>query len=95
MRIHDDTKYPINKVAGYNVRRLRLLRGMTVHELSVDSRIKESAINRLERQKGGIYLWRLGKLAEALQVDLQELFVIPNERLDTYVKTYVQHSREL
>ena len=62
-----------------NVRRLRAERGMSQHALATKADITRAYLGRVEARGQNITLSTLDALAEALDVDPQELLADPDE----------------
>jgi transcriptional regulator with XRE-family HTH domain len=65
------------KIVGWNVRRIRVERGLTIEDLAGEAGIDASFIGRLERATVNSSIDTLGKVAGVLKVRIVELFVEP------------------
>jgi transcriptional regulator with XRE-family HTH domain len=65
--------YELTKL-GEQVRRLRLLRGMTQVDLALKCNVDNGDISRIENGRKNIEFYTIVKLAEALAVHLNDLF---------------------
>ncbi|MBR1164632.1 MULTISPECIES: helix-turn-helix domain-containing protein [Bradyrhizobium] len=63
----------------YNVRRIRVERGIPQEQLAYDAGIDRSYMSGLERQQANPTIDLLDRLAETLDVDLSQLFVKPSK----------------
>ena len=59
---------------GRNIRRLRVEAGMSQEAIAVDSRLETTHVSRIERGLANPTLRVLDQLAEALGVDIEDLF---------------------
>lgn len=59
---------------GKNLRRLRVLRGMTQEQLAISSSLSLQHIGSIERGAGNPTLLSMGRIALALNVSLEDLF---------------------
>jgi transcriptional regulator with XRE-family HTH domain len=66
-------KSPCQSLVKMNVRRLRTLKGLSQHELSVESGMTRAYLGRIESRGQNITLNTLCALADALDVDPREL----------------------
>ncbi len=66
-------------LVAWNLRRLRVERGLSQEALAVDAGLDRSFIGRLERGKENPSMMTLDKLSAALRVKLVDLVVEPNE----------------
>lgn len=62
------------KALGANIRRIRNSKGITQEQLAELSDIERTYYVRIERGERNITIYRLYCIAQALKVDLQELF---------------------
>ncbi|MET4213860.1 helix-turn-helix transcriptional regulator [Bradyrhizobium sp. LA2.1] len=67
-------------LVAWNVRRIRLIRGISQEQLACEAGINRSYMASLERQSKNPSIDVLDRIAEALDVHLSELFVRPSER---------------
>jgi transcriptional regulator with XRE-family HTH domain len=65
------------KLVGWNVRRLRAAKGLTIEELADRSDADASFVARLERGTVNVGVVLMGRLAKALGATLVELVVEP------------------
>lgn len=63
----------------WNLRRLRIAKGLTQENLAVDADVDRSVISDLERSKHNVSVDLLDRLASALAADISIFFVIPPE----------------
>lgn len=63
----------------WNLRRLRIAKGLTQENLAVDASVDRSVISDLERSRHNVSIDLLDRLASALAVDISAFFVIPSE----------------
>lgn len=61
----------------WNVRRLRVARGIAQEALAVDAEIDRTYVSRLERNMENPTVAVLERLAGALEVEITELFAMP------------------
>lgn len=66
-------------LVAWNLRRLRVERGLSQEALAVDAGLDRSFIGRLERGKENPSMMTLDKLSAALRVKLVDLVIEPNE----------------
>ncbi len=57
-----------------NIRRLRVIRGLSQESLAVDAGIDRTYVSRLERELENPTIGVLEKLADALETDIAEFF---------------------
>ena len=65
------------KIVGWNVRKLRVDRRMTIEELAVDADVDPSYVGRIERASVNASIDLLERLAKQLKVRMADLFVEP------------------
>lgn len=65
--------------SAWNLRRLRIAKGLTQEHLAVDASVDRSVISDLERSRHNVSIDLLDRLASALASDISALFVIPSE----------------
>lgn len=65
------------KIVAWNVRRIRVERGLTIEDLAGDAEIDASYLARIERGSVNSSVDKLSALTRALKVRLVELFVEP------------------
>ena len=65
----------IRKQFGMRVRYLRKIRKLSIEDLSLEAKINRNYLGDLERGKRNPTLKVIGKIAEALDVDLSYLFM--------------------
>ena len=61
----------------WNLRRLRVARGLSQESLAVDADVDRGYISGIERQTFNPTVDVLDRLAAALAIDITELFVVP------------------
>ncbi|OPY99865.1 transcriptional regulator [Bradyrhizobium sacchari] len=66
-------------LVAYNVRRIRVERGIPQEQLAYDAGVDRSYMSGLERQKANPTIDLLDRLAETLGVAVSELFVRPSK----------------
>ena len=64
-------------LVAWNLRRIRVKRGIAQEQLAYDSGVDRSYVGGLERQTANPTIDLLDRLADALDVPLAELFAIP------------------
>ncbi|MFN7089207.1 MAG: helix-turn-helix domain-containing protein [Allorhizobium sp.] len=62
----------------WNLRRLRIAKGLTQENLAVDASVDRSVISDLERSKHNVSIDLLERLAVALSVDISVFFIMPS-----------------
>lgn len=62
------------RIVGWNVRRLRVMRGLSIEDLAWKAQIAVASVSRIERQAMNSSLDTLDKVARALGVKTTELF---------------------
>ena len=65
------------EVLGWNLRRLRVERGLSQRRLAVAAEIDHAYLGRVERAKVNVTLNFIEATARALDVPVAELFVVP------------------
>jgi transcriptional regulator with XRE-family HTH domain len=65
------------KLVGWNVRKLRVERGVTIEHLAGEAEIGASYLAQLERGEVNVGIVILGRLAQALGAELSDLTVEP------------------
>ncbi|CDK97536.1 putative HTH-type transcriptional regulator [Magnetospirillum gryphiswaldense MSR-1 v2] len=63
----------------WNLRKLRVLRGLSQEALAVDAEIDRTYVSRLERGLENPTIAVLARIAKALEVDIREFFELPAE----------------
>jgi transcriptional regulator with XRE-family HTH domain len=66
-------------VLARNVRKLRLARGFSQEDLAAEASTRQALVSEIEAGAANPTLDSLARLAEALQVDLAELFNAPRK----------------
>ncbi|WP_271553743.1 helix-turn-helix domain-containing protein [Bradyrhizobium sp. CCBAU 45394] len=66
-------------LVAYNVRRIRVARGIPQEQLAYDAGVDRSYMSGLERQQANPTIDLLDRLAETLGVAVSELFVRPSK----------------
>lgn len=66
-------------VLARNVRKLRLARGFSQEDLAAEASTRQALVSEIEASGANPTLDLLARLAEALQVDLAELFAAPRK----------------
>lgn len=64
-------------IVAHNIRKLRVKQGLSQEALAVDAEIDRTYVSRLERQMENPTVAVLERLAIALSVNIQDLFVSP------------------
>ena len=67
------------QLVAWNVRRLRVARGVAQEALAVDAGIDRTYVSRVERNLENPTVAVLERLAKALGVEIVELFAVPQE----------------
>lgn len=62
---------------GWNVRRLRVAAQLSQEALATDAGLEPVHVSRIERGKANPTIAVLGRIADALEADVRELFAIP------------------
>ncbi|MDB5584486.1 MAG: putative HTH-type transcriptional regulator [Bradyrhizobium sp.] len=65
------------ELVAWNVRRLRVARGVAQEALAVDAGIDRTYVSRVERNMENPTVAVLERLAKALDVEIVELFAVP------------------
>ncbi len=63
----------------WNVKKLRVLKGISQERLSLEAHLERVAISQIERKQVNPRLDSVGKIADALGVHISELFKEPAE----------------
>ena len=63
------------KKVGERIRHLRELKGMSQQELAYEADIPKTQVGRVERAENNTSLVTLGRIAQALDIPLSQLFV--------------------
>jgi transcriptional regulator with XRE-family HTH domain len=69
-----ETRNSPRSILARNVRRLRLERGLSQEELAAEASTRQALVSEVESGDANPTLDSLARLAQALQVDLAELF---------------------
>lgn len=64
-------------LVAWNLRRLRVARGLSQEALAADAGLDRSFVGRLERGKANVSVGTLDRLAATLQIPVAELLVEP------------------
>jgi len=65
------------RIVGWNLRRIRVERGLTIEDLAGNAEVDASFVARVERASANSSVDLLDRLARALKVRLVELFIEP------------------
>ncbi|MFK4260041.1 helix-turn-helix domain-containing protein [Agrobacterium tumefaciens] len=65
------------ELLAWNVKKLRVLKGLSQERLSLEANLERVAISQIERKQINPGLDSLGKIAEALDVPITDLFKEP------------------
>ena len=65
------------KLVGWNIRRLRVERGLTIEELAAEADVAPAYLGQVERGAVNVGVVILGRVAKVLGARLGELFVEP------------------
>jgi transcriptional regulator with XRE-family HTH domain len=65
------------KLVGWNIRRLRVERGLTIEELAAEADVAPAYLGQVERGAANVGISILGRVAKTLGTRLAELFVEP------------------
>jgi transcriptional regulator with XRE-family HTH domain len=65
------------KLVGWNIRRLRVERGLTIEELAAEADVASAYLGQLERGTVNVGVTILGRVAKVLGTRIGELFVEP------------------
>lgn len=65
----------IVKIFAYNVKKYRVLRGISQEVLAEKARLHRTYISAIEREKRSISLENIQKIADALEIDTYLLFI--------------------
>ena len=77
MGAKDEKNRGANGLVAWNVRRLRIERGIAQEALAVDAEIDRTYVSRLERDLENPTVAVLERLASALQIEIADLFARP------------------
>ena len=64
----------VRETIGWNLRRLRVAKGLSQERLALESEIDRSYVGRVERGKENVTVSTLEAFAKALEVDVSTLF---------------------
>lgn len=67
-------KNDINSEVGFNIRRIREKRGLSQEELAALAGLHRAYVGQIERGEKNIGLKNLQKIAQALEVNIEDLF---------------------
>lgn len=67
-------KNVINSEVGFNIRRIREERGLSQEELAALAGLHRAYVGQIERGEKNIGLKNLQKIAQALEVNIEDLF---------------------
>ena len=67
-------KNDINSEVGFNIRRIREERGLSQEELAALAGLHRAYVGQIERGEKNIGLKNLQKIAQALEVNIEDLF---------------------
>ncbi len=67
-------KSDINEEVGFNIRRIREERGLSQEELAALAGLHRAYVGQIERGEKNLGLKNLQKIANALEVNIEELF---------------------
>lgn len=65
------------KLVGWNLRRLRVAKGLTIEDLADKARVGASYLSRLERGEENVSVLTLAKLVRAVSAKLADVVVEP------------------
>jgi transcriptional regulator with XRE-family HTH domain len=66
-----------NKLVGWNIRRLRVERGLTIEERAAEADVAPAYLGQVERGAVNVGIVILGRVANVLGARIDELFVEP------------------
>lgn len=67
----------VQTLVARNLRKLRVLKGLSQEALAVDARVDRTYVSRVERNLENPTVGVLDKLAKALEVEISDFFVKP------------------
>ena len=67
------------ELLAWNVRKLRVRRGISQERLALDAGLERVSISQLERRRVNLGIDSLGKIAAALECEISELLAQPAE----------------
>lgn len=65
------------KLVGWNIRRVRVERGLTIEELAAEAHVAPAYLGQVERGAANVGIAILERVAKALSIKLIEFFVEP------------------
>lgn len=68
------------RLDAWNIRRLRVERGISQEKLAADAGVDRAYLGSLERQTENPAVDLLDKIADALSLSVSELFIVPDKR---------------
>ena len=69
----------VRKIVGWNLRKLRVAKGLSQERLALEAEIDRSYVGRVERGSENVTIARLEAFAEVLEVPVARLFVEPDQ----------------
>jgi transcriptional regulator with XRE-family HTH domain len=67
-------KEQLIEIIGFNIRKIRLLKGLTIKELAFEADMEYTHLSRIERGKLNTSIYQIYVIAIALKVDYVSLF---------------------
>lgn len=67
----------VRDLLAWNVKKMRVLRGMSQEQLSHEAGLERVAVSQIERKKINAGIDSIGQLADALAIPVADLFVQP------------------
>ncbi|OMQ35363.1 helix-turn-helix transcriptional regulator [Ensifer sp. 1H6] len=67
------------ELLAWNVRKLRVKRGLSQERLALEAQLERVSISQLERKQVNLGVDSLGKIATVLECEVFELFNLPQE----------------
>lgn len=68
----------VRELVAWNVRRIRVLRGISSETLAADADVDRAYVSRIERAVANPTVDVLERLTRVLEVEIAELFAVPN-----------------
>lgn len=66
-------------ILAWNIKKLRVEQNLSQERLALDAGLERVSISQIERQAVNVGIDSVGKIAKILNVDVYELFLLPQE----------------
>jgi transcriptional regulator with XRE-family HTH domain len=71
----ESSKKELSKLVGFNIRTIRIKKGLTIENLAAEANMEYTQLSRIELGHINTSIFQVYKIAKALSVNICELFV--------------------